>query len=519
MREGSHAAIRVDEFSRRLYSRRLRSTRLKRIAVVVGILEVTGLVGAAGGPSAQRPSAQRLTYGIWGVDLAGMDNGVKPGDDFFDYANGTWYEESVIPPDRLEIGASLDTRIRSEQRMSAIVKEFEAKPLAQLTGEQRKVRDLYDAYTNNAAIEENGLTPAKKDLVAIAGLRTLDDVARAMGNPAVPLDGPFDLAVSVDAKQPSRYLATLTQSGLGMPNRDYYLKGDPVLATTRDAYRTYLTAMLTLAGEQNADARAGAVFTLETQIAKDQWTVVESRDAGRIYNPITETKLASYGPGFPWATYLSARGLSGKGPSGDRILIVRQNTAFPEVAKLFAATPVRVWRDYLTVHYLHSMSDYLPKAFAEADFNFFGRVLGGTATRLPRETRAVHLIDQRLGHPLGKLYVAKYLPPESRAKVEALVGNLLKAYDADIRTISWMTDATKAKALDKLHHITAHVGYPDVWRDFSGLAITRDDLIGDIERSNFFEWHYRLDRIDRPVDRDEWNRSPPRRSTPITRRR
>jgi len=188
---------------------------------------------------------------------------------------------------------------------------------------------------------------------------------------------------------------------------------------------------------------------------------------------------------------------------------VRENTAFPGLAKLFAATPVSVWRDFLTVHYLHNMSAYLPKAFDDADFDFYGKVLGGQTEQLPRDTRAVHLIDRRLGHPLGKLYVAKYFPPESKAKVEALVANLLKAYDADIRKIDWMTDATKEKALDKLHHFTPHVGYPDKWRDFSGLDIQRDDLVGDIERSNMFEWHYRLDRIDQPVDRDEWGMTPP----------
>lgn len=479
------------------------STRLKRIAVAIGILAMTGLVGATGGPSAQKP-----TYGTWGVDLTGMDKSVKPGDDFFDYVNGTWYKRNVIPPDRLGIGSSLDTRIRIEQRISAIIKELEATPPAHLTSEQRKVRDLYDAYTDTAAIEKNGLTSAKKDLAAIAALRTLDDVARAMGNSGLPLDGPFDLVITVDARQPSRYLATLTQSGLGLPNRDYYLKDDPALAAARDAYRKYLTTMLTLAGEQDAESPAGAVFALETQIAKDQWTAVESREADKTYNPMTEATLASYAPGFPWATYLSAKGVSGKGPTGDRILIVRQNTAFPELAKLFAATPVPVWRDYLTIHYLHNMSAYLPKAFDEADFNFFIKVLGGQATRDPRETRAVHFIDQRLGDPVGNLYVAKYFPPESKAKAEVLVANLLKAYDADIRKISWMTDATKIKALDKLHRIRAHVGYPDVWRDFSGLVINHDDLIGDIERSNAFEWHYRLDHIDRPVDRNEWPATP-----------
>ena len=484
---------------------------MRKIALLIWFVSLSAFA-----PSAlHRDSApaQEPTLGAWGVDLSGMDKSVKPGDDFFDYANGTWYKNAVIPPDRTSTGSFPNLTILSEQRMTAIVKGLETKP--QPNAEERKIRDLYDAYTDTAALEKNGLIPAKKDLEAIAGLQTLDEVARAMGNPAVPVEGPFAVAIAADPKEPTRYVATVTQSGLGMPNRDYYLKDDAALAATREAYRKYVATMLTLASDKNAgngqniDARADAVFRLETEIARDQWTAVESRDADKTYNPMTAAKLASAAPGFPWVAFLAAKGVSAKGPNGDRILIVRQNTAVPKLAARFAATPVPVWRDYLTVHYLHTMSAYLPQAFDDADFSFFGKVLGGQRTQLPRETRAVHLIDQRLGHPLGKLYVAKYFPPESKAKVEALVANLLKAYDADIRRISWMTDATKDKALDKLHHFTPHVGYPDAWRDFSGLTIARDDLIGDIERSNAFEWHYRLDRIDRPVDRNEWNMTPP----------
>ena len=488
---------------------------MKRLAFIVTALALTGVAvlagqsrrsGAAASAVAPKP---KPTFGKWGVDLTGMDKSVKPGDDFFAYANGTWYKNAVIPPDRTGTGSFPNLSILSEQRMLAIVKELEAKPAAQLTDEQKKIRDLYDAYTDTAAIEKNGLTPAKKDLDAIAAIKTLDEVARAMGNPAVPSEGPFNVGIAADAKHPTQYVENVTQSGLGMPNRDYYLKDDPALAATREAYRKYLATMLTLAGEKDADTRADAVFKLETAIAKDQWTAVESRDADKTYNPTTEAKLAAYAPGFPWATYLKAKGFTDKGPNGDRTLIARQNTAFPELAKLFAATPVPVWRDYLTIHYLHAMAAYLPQKFDEADFDFFGKVLAGQKAELPRETRAVHLIDQRLGHPLGKIYVAKYFPPASKAKVEALVQNLLKAYDADIRKIGWMTAATKAKALDKLHHFTPHVGYPDTWRDYSGLTIARDDLLGDIERSSAFEWHYRLARIDQPVDRNEWNMTPP----------
>jgi putative endopeptidase len=472
---------------------------MKRVAILVAAVALS-----TGGP------AQKPALGTWGVDVAGMDKTVRPGDDFFDYANGAWYRTAVIPPDRTSTGSFPNLTILSEQRMKAIVKELQAK--AQPTEEEEKIRDLYAAYTDTAAIEKNGLAPAKKDLDAIAALSSLEDVARAMGNPAIPIDGPFAVGIGADAKDPARYVAAITQSGLSMPNRDYYIKDDPALAAARGAFREYLNTMLTLAGggaAGNAAARVDAVFALETAIASAHWTAVESRDADKTYNPMTVAQLTSAAPGFPWATFLAAKGLTATGPNGDRALIVRQNTAVPKLAALFAATPVPVWRDYLTVHYLHTMAAYLPKAFDDADFAFFEKVLAGQQAPLPRDTRAVRLIDQRLGHPLGKIYVARYFPPESKAKVEALVANLLKAYDADIRKISWMTDVTKAKALDKLHHFTPHVGYPDTWRDFSALTIARDDLIGDIERSNAFEWSYRVDRIDRPVDRNEWNMTPP----------
>jgi len=467
-------------------------------------LALTSLLATAHAQPAGKP-----TYGAWGVDLSGMDKSVKPGDDFFDYANGTWFKNAVIPADRTSTGSFQDLQILSEKRMKDIVAELEAKPYDQLTDEQKKIRDLYDAFMDTAQIEKRGLDPAKADLAKFAAVKTPDDVARAMGDPATPADSLFGGFINSDAKNPNDYVMIVTQSGLGMPNRDYYLKDDPALAQTRDAYRKYLGTMLGLAGDKDAQARGDAVFALETEIAKIHWTAVQRRDADKTYNPMTEAELASYAPGFPWATFFAAQGLSEKGPKGDRKIIVRENTAFPGLAKLFADTPVAVWRDWLTVHYLHNMSAYLPKAFDDADFDFYGKVLGGQTQQLPRDTRAVRLIDQRLGHPLGKIYVAKYFPPESKAKVEALVANLLKAYDADIRKISWMTDATKKKALEKLHDFTPHVGYPDKWRDFSGLVIKRDDLVGDVERSNDFEWHYRLDRIDQPVDRNEWGMTPP----------
>ena len=242
----------------------------------------------------------------------------------------------------------------------------------------------------------------------------------------------------------------------------------------------------------DADARAQAIYDLEVEIAKAHWAAADRRDADKNYNPMKISELVKFAPGFPWAAFFKAEGVSVKGPKGERTVIVRQNTAFPTLAKLFAATPVAVWRDYLTVHYLDNMAAYLPSQIDDEHFAFYGKVLGGQSQQLPRETRAVHLLDSRLGHPLGKIYVARYFPPESKAKVEQLIANLLKAYDADIRTIPWMTEVTRQKALDKLHQFTPHVGYPDKWRDYSGLVIKRDDLVGDIERSETFEWNTAL---------------------------
>ena len=452
---------------------------------------------------------QSPSIGAWGVDLNNMDTSVRPGDDFFLYVNGKWLATAEIPPDRTSTGGFDDLAILSENRLKEIAAGLEAKPYNSLSDEERKLSDLYNAFIDTKSINADGLVPVQADLDLFAGMQTHDDVARAMGTPARPADGPFADRVLPDSKNPNVYVTTLTQSGLGMPDRDYYLRDDKALAATREAYRAHLATMLTLAGIPDANARAKAVYDLETEIAKSHWAAADRRDAEKTYNPMTISQLEQLAPGFAWTEYFKAQGISRQGPKGDRTVIVRENTAFPALAKLFAATPVSVWRDYLTLHYLHNMAAYLPTTIDDADFDFYGKSLGGQLRQRERAIRAVRVLDARLGHPLGKIYAAKYFPAGSKAKVEQLVANLLKAYDADIRTIPWMTEATRKKALDKLHKFTPHVGYPDEWRDYTGLVIRRDDLIGDIERSNAFEWNYRLNRIDQPVDRNEWNMTPP----------
>ncbi|MBV9045671.1 MAG: peptidase M13 [Alphaproteobacteria bacterium] len=470
---------------------------MKKLALV--------FAGAAMIATAALAATGKPEIGKWGFDLTGMDRSVKPGDDFFEYANGNWFKRTTIPPDRTSIGSFQELRILSEKRMKDLIAELHAKPAASLTAEEHQILDLYDGFVDEAAIEQRGLEPTKADFARIDALQTLDDVATLMGDTEFPGAGIAGDGIIPDPKNSKVYVVTATQSGLGMPDRDYYLRNDdPGLATTRDAYKKYLVKMLTFAGVKDPAASAAAVYQLEEDIAKSHWLRAQRRDADKTYNPMTVGDMQTFAPGFNWTAFFKVQGI---GP--ERKVIVRENTAFPGLAATFAKTPVAVWKDYLKVHYLHAMASYLPKAIDDADFEFYGKVIGGQAQQLPRDTQAVTLVDATLPHPFGKLYVAKYFPPETRAKAQALVDNIVKAYDADIRKISWMSDVTKKKALDKLHAFTPHVGYPDRWRDYSGLVIKRDDLIGNVKRANVFEWNYRLNRIDSPVVRDEWNMTPP----------
>jgi putative endopeptidase len=471
---------------------------------------ILALAGVAACVAVTAMAAGHTQYGTWGVELSGMDKTVKPGDDFFMYVNGNWYKSAVIPPDRSSTGSFQDLRILSETRMQEIAKGLDDKPYDQLTDEEKKLRDLYDAYTDQKQIEANGLTPAKADLDFIAHLKTPDDVAAAMGMPRLNLDGPFGIGLGINNKNSSQYAVDLGQSGLGMPDRDYYLKADDKdLAATRDAYKKHLAAVFTLVGQSDPDKRAAAVYDLEYKIADASWANADRRDTDKTYNPMSYSELKAFAPQFPWDSFFKATGISLTAPGGERQVIVGEKSAFPKLAKIFADTPVSVWRDYLTVHYVHEYASFLPKAFDDENFAFYGTAVQGTSQQLPRAVRATHLLDDSMGEALGKLYVAKYFPPEAKAKAVELVNNLLKAYDADIRTLAWMSPATREKALNKLHHFGVKIGYPDHWRDYSSLIIKRDDLLGDAQRAQEFEWKRNLVRIDQPVDKTEWGMTPP----------
>jgi putative endopeptidase len=454
-------------------------------------------------------AADKPQFGQFGVDLGAMDKSVKPGDNFFSYTNGNWLKTAVIPPDRSQTGSFQDLQILSETRMRAIVDDLEKKTYAQLSPEEKKLRDLYDAFEDTAAIQANGLKPVQKDLNYLAGLQTKDDVARAMASVPLGTESIYDIGIGVDDKNPDNYSLNLNQAGLGLPDRDYYLSDDKALVETRNQYRQYLADMMKLAGMDDADARADRILALETQIAKAQWSRADRRDEDKIYNPMKIADLKAMAPNFSWDAFLAETHVPLMTRNGERYAIVAEKTAFAPLADIFASVPVSTWRDYLTVHYLHHYSAYLPKRFDDRDFAFYGTVLGGRTQQLDRRTRGIHLLDAELGEALGKLYVTRFFPPEAKAKADQLVNNLLKAYQADVQTLAWMSPETRAKALEKIKQFTPKIGYPSHWRDYSAYAIDRNDLIGDLQRGAVFEWNREVNRINLPVDRTEWGMTPP----------
>ncbi len=453
-------------------------------------------------------SAATPEFPPWGVTLSYMDPSVSPGTDFFRYTNGAWLRSATIPPDRRVAGVNLELERRNEAKLKSIVAGLATRSDSELSAEQRKLRDLYDAFENTQQIEASGLQPVRADLARIAALKTSGEVAAFMGAPATQVGGPFDIGIDVDEKNPDAYVAQLTQSGLGMPDRDYYLLQDKDSAAAREAYKSYISDMLGFAGVHDPK-RAAAVYALEEQIARLHWPAAERREAEKVYNPMSVTELEQFAPQFRWQAYLTAAGVNSRSPRGERVVIVREKSAFPGLAALFAATPVAVWRDYLTVRYLHARAHYLPRRVDQRDFAFYGVVLGGQKQQLPRDLRGISLVDGLMGEALGKLYVAQYFPPEAKVKIRQLVDNLLKAYAADISTLSWMSPTTREKALEKIHHFTVKVGYPDKWRDYSALTIRPGELVRDVVNAEVFEWNRELHRIDEPVDRSEWGMTPP----------
>jgi putative endopeptidase len=463
-------------------------------AVAVGVGEVFRVAAAATG---------KATIGAWGFDLAAMDRSIAPGDDFFRYAGGTWLKTSTIPPDRASWGSFDILRAKSEDDMRAAIETAAKRSLAPDSAE-RKAVDYYRAYLDTAAIETKGLGPAKADLARIAAAKTHEDIVAFAYAADTAGDLPVGVYVTLDAKRPDVYVAGVAQSGLGLPDRDYYLRDDPRFADARTKYRAYVEKMLGLAAYPNAAASAEAIVAVEHQIAELHWPRDKSRDRDLTYNPKSGAELRTLAPEFGWDAGLASFGT----PSQD-FFVVAQPDAVQGLAKLFRATPLDTWRAYMTFHYLDQMAPVLPVAFDDAAFDFRGRTLSGQPDKLERWKRAVAtLSDGAMGEASGRLYVEEHFSPQSKEAMRALVENLRAAYRARITNLSWMSDATKQAALRKLATVNVKIGYPDKWLDYAPLNVMPGDAFGNRKRLFAFDRKLDLERLTKPADRGEWGMSP-----------
>ena len=461
------------------------------------------------------PEQGKPQYGAWGFDLAGADKAASPGDDFFRYANGAWLDQTTIPADKPGYSLRLAMTDRVEARLHELMEAAAAKVEHEPKTLEGKVGAFYKSFMDEARIEALGAKAIAAQLDAVRGANDRDALAALMGRGNFDFEGSlFALGTDIDLKDPKKYAVYVGQSGLGLPDRDYYLKAS--FAQQKAAYETYAARLLELAGWPHPEQAAKNVVAFETKVADASWTKAQQRDINAIYNPMTVAELQAYAPGFAWQRFL------GEAHLGDRTrIIVNEKSAFPQLAALYAQTPLETLRAWQALRVTDNAASYLSKPFADAWFELHAKTLSGQKAQAVRWKRGVHavsggdyLIGERsetfgnLGWAVGQLYTAKYFPAESKTKIGELVANLKAAYHARIEKLDWMSAPTRAEALKKLETYTIKVGYPDHARDYSKVAVRDDDLAGNAARAAAADWNFYVARLDGAVDRADWSMTP-----------
>jgi endothelin-converting enzyme/putative endopeptidase len=464
--------------------------------------------------------AQTPTHGI---DLTSIDTSVKPGDNFYLYANGKWVERTTIPPDRASVGRFQELADRADKQVIAIIEDAaQNRETSSAPGtDTRRIADLFHSYMDEAAIEHAGLTPLKAELDRIAAIHDKQQLSAALGatvrsdtdalnNTNFHTPNIFGVWVAPGFQESNHYAPYLMQGGTELPDRAYYLDSSEHMQQVRAKYATHVAAMFRLAGRYagsqdsaTPEQRAQRVLALETAIAHAQLTLAESEDIHRANNLWQASDFPVNAPGIDWPAFFHAAGLASQ-----KSLYVWQASAITGESALLASTPLQDWKDWLTLHAIEDNAPYLPKAINTEWFAFFGTELGGAQQQRPRDIRAVRVVNENLGEAVGKLYAARFFSAQAKAQAERLVANLLAVYHHRLEAVTWMAPSTKAEALAKLGTLQVSVGYPDKWRSYDGLEIRPDDLFGNIQRAKLFEYHYQLGRIGQPVDRKEWCMNP-----------
>jgi putative endopeptidase len=449
-------------------------------------------------------------FGAWGYDLTARDPTVKPGTDFYLHAVGNWLKRTEIPSDRVSFGVNEQLIDVTENIVRKLIEDAAAGRSDD--PDAAKVGAAFAAFMDEAQVERLDATPLAPELAAIRAQRTKADVAALMGRPGVQ-PSIFGVVIETDARLPDRYavkismggqaedVETLLDQAFGLPDRDYYLTNQ--LADRKAKYQTYVSQVLGMIDWGAPDTNAKAIVDFETKLAEASWTRVDKRDPEKMYHPMSVSELVAFAPGFDFRAFLNSLGLGGL----DR-LIVNSNTAFPTTAAIFDATPLDTLKAWQAFHLANRAAPYLSKRFVDARFDFYGKTLSGQPENRPRWKRAVAFVNGALGEAVGRIYVAKYFPPEPKAKMDALVKEMIAAMHRRIDRLDWMSAATKAKAHEKLAKMKAKIGYPVKWRDYGALTMVANDLYGNVGRTVIYQWNFVRTRFHQPVDKDEWEMTP-----------
>jgi predicted metalloendopeptidase len=462
--------------------------------VITSVAVVLSVVAAA----AQQPAVQS------GIETVNINPAVRAQDDFYRHVNGKWLDRTEIPADKASYGSFVELADKAELDVRAILEAAGSaanRPTGSVT---QQVGDLYANFLNEARAEQLGATPVKAEVQKIDAINDAEGVAAEAGAlAAINAGGPVHAWIEADAKDPGMAVLSIGQGGTALPDRDYYLVDEPRFVDIRSKYQQFLERVFTLAGRPNAAAEAKAVLDFETALARIQWTRVESRDALKTYNKFAFADLSKEMPGFDWSAWARPQGFE-RAVS----VVIRQPSFMKSFAASVPTTPLPTLKAWLAAQYLTTAAPYLSKPFVDASFEFFGRTLSGQPTQRERWKRGVTVVNNTMGMAVGKLYVEKTFPPAAKARMQQMVRNLLEAYRESITTLDWMTPATKTQALDKLGQFTTKIAYPDKWRDYAGLTIKPDDLLGNVERAEKFENDYQVAKLGKKMDRTDWLMTP-----------
>ncbi|MBY0417339.1 MAG: M13 family peptidase, partial [Pararheinheimera sp.] len=469
------------------------------------VLALAVLVALAGCDKAQTPTqtnetpvavvaeVKTLTSGI---ELANMDSSVKPQQDFFRYVNGNWLAKTEIPADKGRWGSFDELRENADKQVLAIVQELVAKT-AEPGSDIQKISDFYRSYMDTATLDTLGLEPLKAEFTKVDAASSHADLAKLWGELQAERTGtPVVLFVGQDQKASDQYITQANQSGLGMPDRDYYLNSDEKSKEIQQKYQAYISKVAELAGWTDPAKVATTVYAIESKLAQAQWSRVQNRDRNATYNKLTVAQLAETAPGFDWVALLGAAKLSDV-----KEVVVRQPTYLTAFAKLQSEIPVADWQIYLKFHLVRANSQLLASSFDQASFEFYGKTLSGLEAQRDREKRAVAALEESLGFMLGKIYVERHFKPEAKERMDQLIKNMRVAFKQAIDGLEWMSPETKKAAQEKLTKFNAKIGYPDVWRDYSCLEVKAGDLVGNMQRSSQCEFDRMVAKLGKPVDR------------------